>query len=337
MAANPYTTSADEPNVSVRIAGTPPVPTEIRQHNSLTTARYDMTALEMDIMFALLARLSKDDKPGTMYQLRVQELEKLTGRDWNYHRLGPAVTSLVGRNYHIEDGDSWLKVAMLASAEYLKGQGIIELEVSEKLRPYLVDLKNNFTSYKLHSVLSLSSKYAKRIYELASQWKDLGETKTYSLDDFKYMLALKDPAGKEKEQYKQISQLKEFVLDIAREQINEHTDLHVSYELVKVGRSYQKVRFFVVPQQLEQLPLPFELNSDDAKMQAARRNLDSLGIKEPGLVKHILTTSTLLAALFDFTYKHRTGKIKADKNAGGLFLTMNGLVNVKSREAKKRA
>jgi plasmid replication initiation protein len=336
MAANPYTASADEPNVSVRIAGAPPVPTEIRQHNSLTTARYDMTALEMDIMFALLARLSKDDKPGTMYQLRVQELEKLTGRDWNYHRLGPAVTSLVGRNYHIEDGDSWLKVAMLASAEYLKGQGIIELEVSEKLRPYLVDLKNNFTSYKLHSVLSLSSKYAKRIYELASQWKDLGETKTYSLDEFKFMLALKDPAGKGKEQYKQISQLKEFVLDIAREQINEHTDLHVSYELVKEGRSYQKVRFFVVPQQLEQLPLPFELNSDDAKMQAARRNLDSLGIKEPGLVKHILTTSTLLAALFDFTYKHRTGKIKADKNAGGLFLTMNGLVNAKPREARSR-
>lgn len=337
MAANPYTESADEPNVSVRIASAPPVPIEIRQHNSLTTARYDMTALEMDIMFALLARLSKDDKPGTMYQLRVQELEKLTGRDWNYHRLGPAVTSLIGRNYHIEDGDSWLKVAMLASAEYLKGQGIIELEVSEKLRPYLLDLKNNFTSYKLQSVLSLSSKYAKRIYELASQWKDLGETKTYTLDEFKFMLALKDPAGKEKEQYKQISQLKEFVLDIAKEQINEHTDLHVSYELVKVGRSYQKVRFFVVPQQLEQLPLPFELNSDDAKMQAARRNLDSLGIKEPGLVKHILTTSTLLAALFDFTYKHRTGKIKADKNAGGLFLTMNGLVNAKSREARNRA
>ena len=296
-----------------------------------------MSALEMDIIFALLSRLNKDDKPGTMYRLRVQELEKLTGREWNYHRLGPAVTSLVGRNYHIEDGNSWLKVTMLASAEYLKGQGIIELEVSEKLRPYLIDLKNNFTSYKLQSVLSLTSKYAKRIYELASQWKDIGETKTYSLDEFKYMLGLKDPNGKEPEQYKQIGHIKQFVLDIAQEQINEHTDLHISYELVKEGRSYQKVRFFVAPQQLEQLPLPFELDSDDAKMQAARRNLDSLGIKEPSLVKHILTTPTLVVALFDFTYKHRTGKIKADKNAGGLFLTMNGLVSAKTKEAKNRA
>jgi plasmid replication initiation protein len=317
------------------VTSAPPVPAEIRQHNSITTARYDMSALEMDIIFALLSRLNKDDKPGTLYRLRVQELEKLTGREWNYHRLGPAVDSLVGRSYHIEDGKSWLKVTMLASAEYLKGQGIIELEVSEKLRPYLINLKNNYTSYKLHSVLSLTSKYAKRIYELASQWKDVGETKTYSLDEFKYMLALKDPAGKEPEQYVQISNLKKFVLDIAVEQINEHTDLTISYELVKEGRSYQKVRFFVVPQKLEQLPIPFELGMDDAKLQAARRNLDTLGIKEPALVKHILTTNLLLNALFDFMYKHKTGKIKADSNAGGLFLTMNGLVSAKVKSTKK--
>jgi plasmid replication initiation protein len=304
---------------------------EIRQHNSITTARYDMSALEMDIIFALLSRLDPKDKPGTLYRLRVQELEKLTEREWNYTRLGPAVESLVGRSYHIEDGASWLKVTMLASAEYLKGQGIIELEVSEKLRPYLVDLKNNFTSFKLQSVLSLTSKYAKRIYELASQWKDIGETKTYSLDEFKFMLALKDPLGKEEEQYVQISNFKKFVLDIAVEQINEHTDLQVSYELLKEGRSYQKVRFYVAPQKLERLPLPFELDDNDAKMQVARRNLDALGIKAPSLVKHILTTPALQAALFDFTYKHRTGKIKADRNPGGLFLQMNDLVGFKAK------
>lgn len=330
MAATPSPPSSEK-SLAVTSAYTPSTRTEIRQHNSITTARYEMSALEMDIIFALLSRLDPQDKPGTLYRLRVQELEKLTGREWNYHRLGPAVTSLVGRNFHIENGDSWLKVTMLASAEYLKGQGIIELEVSEKLRPYLIDLKNNFTSFKLQSVLSLSSKYAKRVYELASQWKDIGETKIYSLDEFKYMLALKDPTGKAKEQYEQISNFKKFVLDIAVEQINEHTDLRVSYELLKEGRSYQKVRFHVLAQELERFTLPFELSSDDAKIQVARRNLDSLGIKDSALVKHILTTSTLLTALFDFTYKHRTGKIKADKNAGGLFLKINNLVGFKAK------
>jgi plasmid replication initiation protein len=288
-----------------------------------------MTALEMDIMFALLSRLNKDDKPGTMYQLRVQELEQLTGREWNYHRLGPSVEALIGRCYHIEENNSWLKVTMLASAEYIKGQGVIELEISEKLRPYLIDLKNNFTSYRLQSVLSLTSKYAKRIYELASQWKDIGATKTYSLDEFKYMLSLKDPTNKEPEQYLQISNLKKFVLDIAVQQINDHTDLTISYKLGKVGRSYQSVCFYVVRHQPQQLPIPFELSAEDARTQTARKNLEELGIKDQTLVKQILTTETLLTELFAFMYKYKTGKIKATSNAGGLFLKMHSLAGHK--------
>lgn len=310
----------------------PARPVEIRQSNALTTARYDMSALEMDIMFALLARLTKDDQPGTLYRLRVQELEQLTGRDWNYHRLGPAVELLVGRCYHIEDGTSWLKVGMLASAEYLKGQGIIELEISEKLRPYLIDLKSNFTSYRLQSVLRLTSKYAKRIYELASQWKDIGETKTYSLDEFKYMLNLKDPLGKEAEQYLQISNLRTFVLDIAVEQINAHTDLTISYELNKVGRSFQSVCFYVVRQEPQQLPIPFELDTEDARRQTARRNLEELGIRDPALVRQILTTETMLTELFAFVYKVKTGKVKATSNAGGLFLKMCGLTGTRKAD-----
>ena len=306
-----------------------PRPVEIRQSNAITTARYEMTALEMDVMFALLSRLNRDDKPGTMYRLRVQELEQLTSREWNYHRLGPAVEALVGRCYHIEEDNSWLKVTMLASAEYLKGQGVIELEISEKLRPYLIDLKNNFTSYKLQSVLNLTSKYAKRIYTLASQWKDIGATKTYSLDDFKYMLSLKDPLGIEEEQYVQISNLKKFVLDIAVQQINEHTDLTISYKLGKVGRSFQTVCFYVVQHQPQQLPIPFELSEEDARTQKARKNLDELGIKDQILVKQILTTETLLTELFAFMYKYKTGKIKATSNAGGLFLKMHGLAGHK--------
>ena len=49
------------------------------------------------------------------------------------------------------------------------------------MRRYLIDMKNNFTSCRLQSIFSLPSKYAKRIYQIASQWKDIGETKTFTL------------------------------------------------------------------------------------------------------------------------------------------------------------
>ena len=300
-------------------------PVEVRQHNAITTARYEMTACEMDIVFALLSKLSNKDKPGTMYQVQIKELELLTGRQWQYKQLLESTEQLNSRVYHIEDKKKVLQVGLLASAEYLKGQGLIELEISEKMRPYLIDLKNNFTSYRLQAALSLTSKFAKRIYQLASQWKDIGETKTYTLDEFKFMLNLKDPKGKEPEQYTQVSTLQRDVLKVAVTQINERTDLTIKYELLKKGRAYHSVKFYVNAQAREQLPIPFEKNEDDAKAQMARNHLEWLSIKDAALITKIMTDKKLTDALFDFIYKVKTDKIKVDKNPGGLFLKINGL------------
>ena len=298
---------------------------QVRQHNAITNARYEMSACEMDIVFALLSKLSSHDKPGMMYLVRVRELELLTGRQWNYKQLLDSTEQLNSRIYHIEDKAKVLQISLLASAEYLKGKGVIELEISEKMRPYLIDLKSNFTSYHLQAALSLTSKFAKRIYQLVSQWKDVGHTKTYTLDEFKYMLNLKDPKGKEPEQYVAIANFQRDVLKVAMNQINEHTDLRVSYELLKSSRAYDRIKFYVNAQEPKQLLIPFELPADDAKAQMASKHLGALGIVEAKLVQEILQSPKHTEALFAFIYKLKTDKIKADKNPGGLFLKMQGL------------
>lgn len=279
----------------------------------------------MDIVFALLSKLSVEDKPGTLYQLRIQELELLTGRQWNYQRLYESTEKLNSRIYHFADKYARLQVSLLASAEYRVGKGVIELEISEKMRPYLIDLKSNFTSYRLQAALSLTSKFAKRIYQLAAQWKDVGETKTYTLDEFKIMLNLKDPRGKEPEQYTKLSTLQRDVLKVATTQINERTDLCISYELLKKGRSFHSVKFYVNAQVPHQLPIPFELPVNDAKAQMARKHLEDLEIKDPQLVGKILGNEQHIAALFKFIYKMKTDKVNAKSNAGGLFLKIQGL------------
>ena len=304
-----------------------PLPTglEIRQHNAITTARYEMSACEMDIVFYLLSLLKKDDKPGSFYQVKVKELVQVTGRQWNYQQFFEATSALRSREYVIEDNKRRLQVGLLASAEYLKGEGVIELEVSEKMRPYLIDLKRNFTSFRLQAAFNLSSKYAKRVYQMASQWKDKPSI-TYTLHDFKVMLYLKDPEGKEPEQYTKVSMLQKFVLDAAVNQINQHTDLKLRYELLKKGRAFESVRFFIQAQLPAQLPLPFEQPLDEAREEKARLHLHELGIKDPALVARILGTPELVNDLFGFVYKLKTGKLKATTNAGGLFLKTAGLL-----------
>lgn len=298
---------------------------EVRQHNAITTARYDYTACQLDLLFFLLSKLRREDLPNQEYQIHMSEVVAMTGREWHYKQLREATESMGSRMFEVETEHSYVQLWMFQKVEYVKGQGFLRIRLSEDIRPYLFELKNNFTSYQLFSALKISSKFAKRIYQLASQWKDVGETKTYDLDEFKYMLKLKDPKGKEPEQFQRISDLKAKVLDIAVRQINENTELKIGYTLLKDGRSFTAIRFYVANQQPKQLPIPFEESPEEARLLMASRHLESLGVKDQKLVSRILGDEQLIDELFKFMYRLKTDKIKADKNPAGLLLTVLGL------------
>jgi plasmid replication initiation protein len=301
---------------------------QIRQHNAITTARYDYTACQLDILFYLLSKLKKDDGTHQEYKIHIADMEAVTQRKWNYQQLREATADMGSRIFEVDSSKSYKQLWMFQKVEYIKGQGYMVIRLSEDMRPYLFELKDNFTSYQLHSALKLSSKYAKRIYQLASQWKDIGETKTYNLDDFKVMLKLKDPAGNEPEQFERISDFKKFVLDIAVRQINEHTDLKISYELIKQGRAFQSVRFYVNTQSLplKQLPIPFEESQGEVKTDRARRILAEYDIKDSKLIERVLSDGNLIDQVFKLSYMLKSGKITGVKNPGGYLLKTLGLV-----------
>ena len=93
-------------------------------------------------------------------------------------------------------------------------------------------------------MLGCSSKHAKRLYSLACQCRGTGGH-TYSIGELKEMLGLKDPKGKEPEQYERVNDFQKYVLDVAKKQINEQTDIVFDYELLKMrGRSYDTIKLF---------------------------------------------------------------------------------------------
>lgn len=297
----------------------------IRQHNVITSARYDYTACQMDIFFYLLSQLRRHDPPNHEYTLHVKDIEQLTGRQWNYQQLREATADMGSRMFEVENDQSYQQLWMFQRVEYVKGKGCLQIQLAEPILPFLFNLKENFTSYELHSALKLSSKYAKRIYQLVSQWKDKEATPTYPIDKLKQMLYLKDPNGKQPELFQNVSQLKARVLDIAVRQVSEHTDLRINYQLVKKGRSYESVRFTIDRQQPRQLPIEFDRPVEESRSQLARQHLETLGIAQPKLVQQILGDPESVDKLFKYVYQLKTGQVKATRNPGGLFLTMCGL------------
>lgn len=307
---------------------------EIRQHNALTNARYEYTELQLDLFFFIVSKLRKDEKD-TVYQLDVRELSKLTGKRYNGAYLQKATADMGSRMLEIEDDKEYRQIWMFQQIRYIKGEGIIEFDLTKYVLPYLFQLKNNFTSYELAAALRLTSKYAKRIYQLCSQWKDVGETKKYDLEEFKKMLGLLDEKGNEK--MERISQLREKVLDVSVKQINEHTELHIGYNLEKRGKTFRYISFTVKSQALAET-IPFDLVAtaetlpgvQQSHYDNAARILDELRITDNKHRQTILSSAAHVAEVNRYNHDLKTGKVKASRNPGGLLLVRLGLVAAKA-------
>jgi plasmid replication initiation protein len=305
---------------------------EVRQHNALTNARYDYTELQQDLLFFIISKLNPDNREG--YSLSITELSKLTGKKYNAAYLHKATADMGSRVLEVLTEKSYEQIWMFQRVKYHLGQGIIEFDFTKHILPYLFDLKNNFTSFELAAALRLTSKYAKRIYPLCSQWKDLGETKKYELQDLKKMLGLLDDKGNER--MKQLIDLRTNVLDVAMKQINEHTELHVSYKLEKVGRSFKNIVFTVKSQALAE-PIPFDLVATNqvvpgvqqSHFDNAARILDELRITDAKHRQTILASAAHVAEVNRYNHDLKTGKVKASRNPGGLLLVKLGLVAAK--------
>lgn len=312
---------------------------EVRQHNALTNARYEYTELQLDLLFFLLSKLRKDQQD-RVYELNIKDLSLLTGKKYNAAYLHKATSDMGSRVFEVQTETRYRQLWMFQRVDYLLGQGIIEIKLTEDITPYLFDLKENFTSYELASALRLTSKYAKRIYQYCSQWKDQGETKKYDIQDFKQMLGLIDDKGKDKAL--RMSDFRESVLDVAVKQINEHTELHISYKLEKRVRTYKNIVFTVKPQALAET-IPFDLvptaqplpGVQQSHYDNAARILDELRITDAKHRQAILTSAAHVAEVNRYNHDLKTGKVKASRNPGGLLLVRLGLVAAKATAPTK--
>lgn len=113
---------------------------------------------------------------------------------------------------------------------YEKDTGIVYLRFTHDVVPLITRLEQQFTSYDIEQISSLNSGYAIRLYELLIQWRSVGKTPVFDLQQFRQQL------GVEETKYSRMSDFKKYVLDFAVQQINEHTDITVKYDQHKKGR-----------------------------------------------------------------------------------------------------
>lgn len=226
----------------------------VTKSNELIEASYKLTTNEQRIVLMLAAKVQPEDQEFKCYRIEVDEFVELLGlkRTGVHNDIQEIIKNLMKKSFGIKRHESGrrsvLYMPWLASAEYFIGQGYMELEFSPKLKPYLLQLKERFTTYKLHDVMQLRSVYSIRIYELLKQYNTIGN-RLFELDDLKFTL------GIEKSEYEKYGHFKAKVLKVAQKELEEKTDISFDFEEIKAGRKVAKINFIIKRQAVEQLEL----------------------------------------------------------------------------------
>jgi len=208
--------------------------------NALIEARYSLTVEEQRLVLTTIAMLDNvETAPSGFPMLKIPKklIIEATGlHEKDYKVIRNSLEKLMSRVITIETDKGFELYQWFAKAKYNKGDEFIEVQFHPDLKPYLLELKKRFTKIPLKQVLQLRSKYAIRLYELLKRYEDTG----FRTD---YLPELRKKLGVEDNEYTRFFDFEKRVLKPAIEEINEKTDLQVSYIKKKTGRRITHIEF----------------------------------------------------------------------------------------------
>ena len=131
----------------------------------------------------------------------------------------------------------------------------VTIQFSEHIMPYLINLKSEFTQYKISELQKLNSKYSIILYRWLSM--NYNQYEHYSNKGGRraeQVEAYRNPSITVKElreitdtvnEYKHFPHFENWILKKPLEEINAHTSFNVTYEKVKKGRSIDSIVFHI--------------------------------------------------------------------------------------------
>ena len=241
-------------------------PVLVRKSNQFITAKYKASLLANKIMAISLTRIEKE--PGSSQvksTLTSPELQDILGmkEDANvYRKLKTVSKNLAGNIITIEDGGGNFKTfALVTNVEFVNGK--LTIYYNKDMTPYIVDLRRNYTSLELGVLTAFQRGPSFRLYELLKkECYRIGSTGyttvRYGVNELRAELGLintdapyiarylrshgtdwdfivENVCKKEDVQCYRFTDLKNRVLEPAREEIREISDLRMEYEEEKAG------------------------------------------------------------------------------------------------------
>lgn len=206
--------------------------------NPVARAKFGLSLVQTKFLFEVLAYF-KDYPEQRFARFYLRDyLVKLGVSSHNFKEYVRQMEDMRRRDINIpRSGDSnklhFIGVSLFSSAEYMldeNGDGYVEIEVSDKLKPYFLEItKGEFFYYHILNTRVLRSTYSIKLYLLLKSYRRFGKLEI-GLQELREVLEIAP------DEYLQYKNFKARVLETARLEMEEKNDICFKYEDVRRNR-----------------------------------------------------------------------------------------------------
>jgi plasmid replication initiation protein len=223
---------------------------KIYKSKKLNNANFgDFTHTDYQVFLHLISKIGGVDEYGKY--LQPQELQReyiLTEKEFSdvfnvsvsncYGILKKAVDKLMKTDIKVERielKEIW-RINICSMAKYNKTEGRITIEFTDRIMPYLAQVKEKFVLYNLKEIANFGSLYTTRLYELLQEFKETGWM-LKSVDQLRDAFAVGYV-------FRRYGDFKKYTFAHACQEINANYDMGLGFEELKERRKVVAVKFF---------------------------------------------------------------------------------------------
>lgn len=219
--------------------------TVVKANELIQKSRFSLSLQQQKIVLYLISQITPQDEDFKLYSFSITDFCKDCNIDYdngkNYVNLKAAIKEIADRSVWIKlDSGEETLVRWIEKPYIDNNSGIIKIRLDRDMKPFLLQLKENFTKYELFWTLHFRSKYSVRLYELIKSvhFDELSSyVCEYEIDELRRLLGA--------EIYQTYQTFKIRVLEPAIAEINKYSDKNLSYSPVKLGRSVRHIQFVI--------------------------------------------------------------------------------------------
>ena len=207
---------------------------KVVKHNSLVNAKgkYQYSVNQLKLICHLIANIKPNEEDFTKKQVSIKELNFIDENTYNHNYFKEEFVRLLEMPFQIPEDEGWTNWF-----SYLKYKnGVIEYRFDPALKPFLLNLKENFTSYHLSNVMNLKSNYAILTFELLAQARNQGY-RNITIKEYRELLKIPD------------SYLNADILRLIKKvqkEIRDRTNLQFNFAFKKMGKSFHSINFVIL-------------------------------------------------------------------------------------------